>query len=105
MRSLRPRPAPRAAARARIWGRHLMAHSPMWKVFNATGKYVASCKYPEDAAAIVATYGDGAEIRFGHRKKDVMWREGEDGFAGDSYDSVAAVCRSRLPALRERWRV
>jgi hypothetical protein len=62
-----------------------MGASPKWKVYRGT-EYVASCKYIEDAAAICAMSGDGATIRNGHTV--IVWREGIDGSAGDSYDAV-----------------
>jgi len=66
-----------------------MSSSPKYKVFNAVGEYVACCKHVEDAAAIIASYGDGASIRTGHAKKDTVYVNGVDGNAGDSYDAVA----------------
>ena len=62
-----------------------MAKAPRWKVYNADGKYVAACKYAEDAATVVASY-DGGTIRDGHHK--IVWREG----AGGRYGS-----KQRLP--------
>lgn len=64
-----------------------MAGSPRFKVYDATGKYQASCKEIEAAAAVVSFYGEGATIKDGHTR--VVWREGVDGDAGDSYDAVA----------------
>lgn len=76
-----------------------MAASPGLKVFNPSGEYVASCKFAEDAAAIVAIYGDGAQIRFGHRPKDVVWTEGsEEHPASESFDGVALVVAGRVAA-------
>lgn len=74
-----------------------MAASPKLKVYNASGEYVASCKYPSDAAALVSLYGDGATIRHGHRKTDAVWTEGaESQPAGESYDFVAETVHARL---------
>jgi hypothetical protein len=64
-----------------------MAASPRFKVYAADGEYRGSLKYVEDAAALVALLGRGATIRDGHRK--VVWTEGVDGDAADSYDTVA----------------
>jgi len=68
-----------------------MAGAPQFKVYKAGGEYMAACKEPEAAAAIVSLYGTGATIRDGHKKSDTVWTEGEayDGSAGDSYDLVA----------------
>jgi hypothetical protein len=65
-----------------------MAESPKYKVYNRHGEYVAACKHAEDAAALVALYGDGATIKHGHRT--IVWCEGaESQPAGKSYDFVA----------------
>lgn len=72
-----------------------MASAPQLKVYAPTGEYVASCKYAEDAAAIVAIYGEGSEIRIGHKKANCVWREGSEVQpASESFDQVAmTVCR------------
>lgn len=72
-----------------------MAATPEFKVYNPMGEYVAACKHPADAAAIVAAYGDGAEVRLGHGI--VLWHEGaEDEQAGNSYDIVSNTCYERV---------
>jgi hypothetical protein len=72
-----------------------MANSPRWKVYDHTGQYIASTKFIEDAAAVVALRGDGSQIRDGHSV--VVWTEGkEDQSAGNSYDHVAIVVMDRL---------
>ena len=74
-----------------------MASAPKYKVFNPSGEYVASCKHAEDAAAVVALYGDGAQIRTSHSKRDTVWVEGEESdSAANSVDFVALMV-----ALRE----
>lgn len=75
-----------------------MASSPTWKVYSVDGEYVASCKYVEDAAALLsACYGIGATIRYGHSKK--VWIEGtERQPASESYDFVAATVHARASA-------
>jgi len=71
-----------------------MAASPDWKVYTDDGEYIASCKYPVDAAAIVNIHGDGTEVRLGH--DIVCWVEGqEDQPAGNSYDNVSGTCYNR----------
>jgi len=76
-----------------------MASSPIWKVYSRTGEYVAACKYGEDAAAVVATYAEGATIRYGHRR--VVWTEGAETFpAGESYDGVAQVIYERATLVK-----
>ena len=72
-----------------------MARAPAWKVYNGSGDYIASFKYPEHAAAFVASFGvDGITIRWGHRA--VVWTEGKDGHAIDSYDVVAEHCLTAI---------
>lgn len=68
-----------------------MAAAPRFKVYDAGGVYIASCKYPQDAAAIVAARGShGTQIRDGHVR--VVWTDGVDGDASESYDAVARRC-------------
>lgn len=70
-----------------------MARSPRYKVYTAHGEYVACAKHPSDAGAVASLYGDGATIRDGHTR--IVWTEGTDGYAGDSFDYVAIVVLSR----------
>jgi hypothetical protein len=73
-----------------------MAASPEFKLYDAAGAYQAACKQPEQAAALVSFLGDGATIRYGHTKKDIVWTEGVDGAASDSYDQTANKVVDRL---------
>lgn len=79
-----------------------MAASPRWKVY-LDGEYRASCRYPEDAAMLVACLGDGAQIRDGHAARSIVWNEGaEEQPAGESYDYVAAMVWHRTGAEGRR---
>lgn len=80
-----------------------MAASPKYKVYNPGGEYVASCKYVEAAAAVVALYGSGATIRVGHSKRSIVWQEGTDGDAGESYDVVAEIVYQRESRGMAPW--
>ena len=72
-----------------------MAASPQWKVYDEHGEYIASAKYPEVAAVIVAALG--GTVRHGHRKIDTVWTEGSEEIpASESYDRVANIMRERL---------
>lgn len=72
-----------------------MAASPPFKV-HRYGEYVASVRYLEDAAALVAGH-PGATIRYRAHHGPVLWREGSEAFsAGDSYDDTASLCMERL---------
>ncbi|TXH10354.1 MAG: hypothetical protein E6R03_15580 [Hyphomicrobiaceae bacterium] len=74
-----------------------MAASPPFKIFNPCGEYVASCKHVEDAAMILAAYGDGAKLRHSGYGRRVLWNEGaEDQPASESYDHVATVVLKRM---------
>lgn len=78
-----------------------MASAPRWKVYNPQGEYVAACKHVEDAACLVAFYGDGATIRDGHGIRGIVWHEGKEGQpAAESYDHVAEHVHNQraLPA-------
>jgi prefoldin subunit 5 len=73
-----------------------MAASPEWKVYNAAGEYKACCKDIEDAAALVALYGNGACIKNPWRKPGKLWVEGsEEVSAAESYDQVAHTVHKR----------
>ena len=72
-----------------------MAASPKWKVFDANGTYQAACKEIEAAACLLTLYGDGASIRFDHRKTSTVFVQGEDGDAGESYDQVATFAEAK----------
>jgi len=61
-----------------------MASSPKFKVYRY-GEYVASCKYPEDAAAIIGM--SGGKILLNHRK--ILYRSDDGKEAANSYDEVA----------------
>lgn len=79
-----------------------MAASPRWKAFR-NDEYVASFHYIEDAALFVAA--TGGDIRDGHAKKDIVWREGAEEFsAAGSYDRVAEVVRKRLEERSAAYR-
>jgi len=79
-----------------------MAGTPQWKVYDAQKKYQAACKEVEAAAALASFYGDGATIRLEHSL--VVWTEGKDGEAGESYDAVATLAeRRRQQHARESY--
>lgn len=64
----------------------------MFDVYAENGELRARVVYAEDAAALAAVLGDGTTIRTGRR---ILWTEGADGYAGESYDHVAEVCAQR----------
>lgn len=66
-----------------------MSRAPKYKIYSADGEYLAATKRAEEAGAVVALLGVGATIRDGHSTKRIVWTEGMDGTAGDSYDAVA----------------
>ena len=71
-----------------------MASSPKFKVYRF-GEYVAACKFPEDAAAILGMGGPG-EIRLNH--KEVLYKTEDGCEAANSYDEVAQqVYRAMAP--------
>ena len=81
-----------------------MAGSPNWKVYDADGKYQAACKQSMAAAFLMNLYGDGATIRWGHKKRDIAWTEGADGIGSDSYDTVIDACERKIKEIREAYR-
>ncbi len=71
-----------------------MSGSPKFKVYNPSGEYIGCVKYAEDAAALVALYGDGAKVKYQHSK--VLWHEGQESIgAGESYDEAGTIIRTR----------
>jgi hypothetical protein len=77
-----------------------MAGTPQLKIFNPQGEYIGCVKHYEDAANLVASYGSGATVRYGHSKKGTLWTEGAEPFsAGESYDRAAVVMRKRENTL------
>lgn len=77
-----------------------MAQSPQYKIYY-DGTYHGALKFAEDAAALVAVLGDGAQIRFGH--KLIVWREGDEQIsAHESYDIVADTVRDRVHEHNKR---
>ena len=82
-----------------------MAATPRLKVYAPDGEYVGACKYTTDAAAFAALYGPGATVRDGHRKKDIIWHEGqEETLAGDSYDEASITMNGRLVDRQDKHR-
>ena len=76
--------------------------TPPWKVYTADREYIASVRYPLDAALLVANR-PGYTVRFGHTLKDIVWREGAEAFsAGDSWSKAAEVMVDNLRILREK---
>lgn len=77
-----------------------------YRVQNPQGVEIAQCVHAEDAAALVALYGDGATIRarMGTRDYVRLWTEGEEEIpAGESYDQVRETCTARaLAAFKAR---
>lgn len=71
-----------------------MAASPKWKVYTADNIYIASVKHPEYGAMLLASISqDGATLRYGHVA--IVWTEGIDGHAAESYDRVSEVAFKR----------
>lgn len=69
------------------------------KVYDGNGNFLASCVDSGSAAAVVALAGDGATIRNGHAKKNVIWAEGNEAQpATESYDFVALTIHDRVTA-------
>lgn len=80
-----------------------MSSTPQLKIFNPRGEYIGCVKHYEDSACLVASYGAGATVRFGHSKRHTLWSEGAEAFsAGESYDQAAIVMRDRESAMWNR---
>jgi hypothetical protein len=72
--------------------------TPALKVLNPRGEYIAACVHVEDAAALLALNGEGSKIKLHGR---IVYTDGIDGHASDSYDAVGRIINNKLHA----WRV
>jgi hypothetical protein len=89
-----------------------MAKSPPYKVYIGN-EYIASTKNIQNAALILSAYTDPvcslpdyatvridqlryppSTIRHGHRR--IIWTDGVDGWATESYDMVAEIAGRRV---------
>ncbi len=71
-----------------------MSGTPKWKVYTESGEYIAACKYPSDAAAIVGL-SNGGTVRYDHKR--IVWCEGQEAVeASQSYDEAAEIMLSRI---------
>lgn len=66
-------------------------------IYNAEGSKIGATKYAEDAAVLVSAQGEGATVRC-HGSR-VVWTEGADGSAGESYDAAATTMYDREMAF------
>lgn len=66
-----------------------MAASPKYKIYDVSNEYIAACKYPTEAAVLMAFLGAGASVRLSTSVKSILWLEGENYRAGESYDFAA----------------
>jgi len=71
-----------------------MGASPKWKVYDASNQYVASVRDTDGASLLMSLYGTGATIRLDHKR--IVWTEGKDGNASESYDQTAIKIQERL---------
>lgn len=71
-----------------------MGASPKWKVYDPSNQYVASVRDTDGASLLMDLYGDGSTIRLDH--KMIVWTEGKDGRASESYDNTATKIQQRL---------
>jgi hypothetical protein len=72
--------------------------SPKYKIYRVK-EYVGSVKYATDAAVLVSVQSDG-EVRLEH--SFILWREGKDGHAGESYDAAAETILQREAEVHHR---
>jgi hypothetical protein len=75
--------------------------SPKYKVFSPDDEYLGWCKYPEDAAQLVAVRGSGGTVRLTHIKQTIVWTEGDnDLFAANNFKRAAGIIRDREIVIR-----
>lgn len=68
-----------------------MGQSPKYKVYKGD-EYIGCVKDATDAAVLVSIQ-EGGTVRLGHKK--ILWTEGVDGLAGESYDAAAELILER----------
>lgn len=78
-----------------------MSGTPEWKVYR-DGKYVAACKFVEDAAAIVAL--SGGEIRNGHTAEFRCYVDPDGTRAAESLDAAASETLEKLELIKAQRR-
>jgi hypothetical protein len=76
-----------------------MAATPRFKIFDKDGNYQASCHEVEAGAALLGALYASGTIRIGHSVKDIVYRDGVDGNAGESYDAVAIIVDERVQKM------
>lgn len=84
----------------------LLMSMPFAVFAEAKGKLEAVFAEADHAAAFVAVLGEGAVVVFsdenGINPSWVLWTEGADGEAGESYDAAAAKMHERLDRFQRR---
>lgn len=67
------------------------------KVYDRDSNYVSSCVSYHAAAALMAFYGDGAQVRNGHTRKRVIWSEGKEAISASGHlESVVNIMTARV---------
>jgi len=64
----------------------------LFRIHAPDGGLVGAAAYAEDAACLVALRGEDGTIRV---LNSIVWREGADGLAGESYDAAAGLIQRR----------
>jgi hypothetical protein len=67
-----------------------------WKIYTG-GEYIAACKRPGDAAALVSIFDEGVVKFRGSGITVTVWHQGKEDFdAEESYDDAAAIMEERV---------
>lgn len=73
-----------------------MKRKQPFKVYDSYGNWIADVVSPFFGAVVISAMEQGT-IQFGHRNsRRVLWTEGVDGNASESYDHVSKICHERL---------
>lgn len=72
------------------------ANRMQFKVRDTSGAMRMQTQSAEDAAMCVAFLGNGAVVTHGNDRSHVVWTQGADGDAGESYDTAAEVMHARI---------
>ncbi len=69
--------------------------TPVYKVYDAAGKYRAAVDEAEGAAVLANFFGTGATVRYSHSW--IVWKEGAEATtSAESIDDAAITIRNRV---------
>lgn len=65
----------------------------MFSIYSAGNEFLGEIVYPEESLMLVGVLGEGATIKY---RGSIVWTEGVNGKATDSYDYAADFIRLQI---------